>query len=156
MPFFARRAVVLVTAFYRRKRASKTGIPAVLIQDSHAAAYGEYCAGSCDVKSLVCVTLGTGLGTGIILDGNVFHGSLGTAGEIGHTPLIPDGRLCGCGQKGCLECYASGKGLDMTAREMYGDGASAWTIFKKADEHGFAHDSKPWLFRTKNGSTSLR
>jgi len=110
-----------------------TGIPSLLLQDSRAAAYGEYIAGrGRGKKILVCITLGTGLGTGIVMDGDIFAGALGNAGEMGHIPAVPDGRPCGCGKKGCVEKYAAGTGLDITARELYGPGHSAADIFEKA------------------------
>jgi len=112
---------------------SLAGIPCRLIQDSRAAAYGEFIAGNGRGKKLlVCVTLGTGIGTGIVMNGDVFAGALGSAGELGHIPVVPDGRPCGCGKKGCLEKYAAGLGLDMTARELYGPGHTAADLFEQA------------------------
>ena len=115
-----------------------TGIPTKLIQDSRAAAFGEYIAGNGQGKKIVvCITLGTGIGTGIVMNGIVFDGALGCAGEIGHVPVVSNGRECGCGRKGCLENYVAGKGLDITAKELYGEGHSANDIFeyaKRGDE----------------------
>lgn len=111
-----------------------TGFSATLIQDSRAAAYCESIAGSGRGKStVVCVTLGTGIGTGVVIDGKIFEGSLGGAGEVGHLPAVENGRPCGCGKRGCLEKYAAGGGLDITAREMYGEGANSSTLFEKAE-----------------------
>ena len=110
-----------------------TGIPTRLIQDSRAAAYGEYAAGNGrGKKTVVCITLGTGLGTGIVMNGEIYAGALGNAGELGHVPVVTDGRPCGCGKRGCLEKYAAGMGLDITARELYGPGHTAADIFSKA------------------------
>ena len=112
-----------------------TGIPSGLIKDSNAAAWGEYKLGSgkgCD--NLFCITLGTGLGTGIIMDGKIYSGALNRAGELGHVPVVKDGRECGCGKKGCLEKYAAGKGLEITAKEMYGDDATTPLLFEKAKQ----------------------
>lgn len=93
-------------------------IPVTLIQDSRAAAWGEYLAGAGRGKRVVvCITLGTGIGTGIVIDGKIFHGTLGGAGEMGHIPVVEGGRPCGCGKKGCLENYAAGKGIAITANE---------------------------------------
>lgn len=111
----------------------ETGIPTKLVQDSRAAAWGEYVAGNGkNRKIVVCITLGTGIGTGIVIDGKIFDGALGGAGELGHIPIVPDGRKCGCGKSGCLESYYAGKGLDMTAKEIFGENASAKDIFEGA------------------------
>ncbi len=110
------------------------GIPVTMMQDSRAAAWGEYLCGSGKgLRSLICMTLGTGIGTGIVLDGHVYHGGLGCAGELGHLPAVPDGRICGCGRRGCVEKYAAGRGLDMTARELLGEGAAAADLFSAAE-----------------------
>lgn len=112
-----------------------SGIPARLVQDSRAAAYGEYRLGAGRGKQLVvCVTLGTGIGTGIVMDGRIFPGALGGAGELGHIPAVPGGRDCGCGQRGCLECYAAGKGLTATAKELLGQSATCELLFQQAEE----------------------
>lgn len=117
----------------------ETGISASLVQDSRAAALAEYLFGAGrGGKVVVCVTLGTGIGTGIVIDGKIYNGALGASGETGHMPVAADGRPCGCGRRGCLECYAAGKGLGVTARELYGDGSTAETLFSKA-EGGDAH-----------------
>jgi glucokinase len=109
------------------------GIPVKLLQDSRAAAYGEYSAGAgkC-AKTLMCITLGTGIGTGLVIDGRIYGGALGCAGEIGHTPVKKDGRNCGCGKAGCVEKYSAGLGLDLTASELYGNGFKASYLFEMA------------------------
>jgi glucokinase len=87
-----------------------TGLPAILENDANAAAFGEYWAGAGrdpDVRFLVMLTLGTGVGCGIVDDGHLIHGVNGFAGEGGHVIVEPNGRLCGCGQRGCIEAYAS-------------------------------------------------
>ena len=112
-----------------------TGISAKLVQGSRAAAWGECMAGSGQGKQIVvCVTLGTGIGTGIVINGEIFNGALGGAGEMGHTPLVPGGRECGCGKRGCLEKYAAGLGLAITTKEMFGPDAPPDTLFIKAKE----------------------
>ena len=88
--------------------AEATGIPAVLENDANAAALGEYLFGvGRDVDSMVMLTLGTGVGGGIVVDGQIIHGAHDYAGEIGHLLVEPGGRPCNCGQRGCLEQYAS-------------------------------------------------
>jgi len=83
-------------------------VPTVLDNDANAAIFGEQWAGAgIGKRSLIGLTLGTGVGGGIILDGRLWHGSDGMAGEIGHMTVVPDGRRCSCGNRGCLEAYAS-------------------------------------------------
>ena len=111
------------------------GVPVKLLQDSRAAAYGEYAAGAGKgAKTLMCMTLGTGIGTGLVIDGKIYSGALGCAGEIGHTPVKKDGRKCGCGKTGCAEKYSAGLGLDLTATELYGDGTKASYLFEMAEK----------------------
>lgn len=84
------------------------GLPAVLENDANTAAYGEYiCGHAGGTGDMVMLTLGTGVGSGIIIDGKILHGAHGLGGEIGHMIVEPDGELCGCGQRGCLERYCS-------------------------------------------------
>ena len=110
------------------------GIPVTMIQDSRAAAWGEYvCGGGKGAKTLICMTLGTGVGTGIVIGGRIYHGALGCAGELGHLPAVPNGRPCGCGQRGCMEKYAAGRGLDITAAELLGKGMTAADLFRAAE-----------------------
>lgn len=96
------------------------GIPVFCTQDSRAAAWGEYLAGKGKgFETIVCITLGTGIGCGIIINGKIFHGGLNTAGEFGHQIIRYNGRECNCGKKGCLEAYAGGPGLLKSARERF-------------------------------------
>ena len=114
---------------------SITGIDAKLVQDSRAGAWGEYTAGAGKgYKNTICITLGTGIGTGIVLDGKIFDGSLLCAGEIGHVPAGNKGRICGCGKTDCLEKYAAGLGLTLTAQELYGAEATSETLFHSAEQ----------------------
>lgn len=92
-----------------------TNIPVVLSNDANAAAYGEYVYGGArNMDHFIMITLGTGVGSGIVVDGKLVHGSTGTAGELGHNILIPNGRPCSCGRKGCLEAYTSARGVVKT------------------------------------------
>ena len=90
----------------------------VLENDANAAAWGEFKFGAGRGRNdLMMLTLGTGVGGGLILDGAVFRGAFGIGAELGHMRLIPEGQLCGCGIRGCLEQYASGSALMRHARE---------------------------------------
>ncbi|HNZ71387.1 MAG TPA: ROK family protein, partial [Prolixibacteraceae bacterium] len=83
-----------------------------LTNDANAAAIGEMIYGGAKgMKNFVMYTLGTGVGSGLVVDGNLVYGADGFAGECGHTMLVPDGRLCGCGAKGHLEAYYSAPGM---------------------------------------------
>jgi glucokinase len=92
----------------RERFSSMTGLRVVLENDANAAAFGEYVAGAGrETRSLVMLTLGTGIGGGIVLDGKLWRGQFDNAGEVGHMVMVPRGRACPCGQRGCLERYAS-------------------------------------------------
>lgn len=94
-------------------------VPVTVSNDANAAAYGELVYGGArGMKNFITFTLGTGVGSGIVVDGKLVHGKTGNAGELGHVILIPEGRLCGCGRKGCLETYTSATGIRRTAIEM--------------------------------------
>lgn len=93
--------------------------PVALTNDANAAALGEmYYGAAKGMKDFIVITLGTGLGSGIVVNGNLVYGHDGFAGEIGHTIVFPDGRKCGCGKKGCLETYASAPGIKRTVFEL--------------------------------------
>lgn len=95
------------------------GLPVVVENDGNAAAWGEFCFGAgADVEDLVVVTVGTGIGGGIIIDGVLLRGGNGAAGEIGHMNAIPDGLPCACGRRGCWEQYASGNALVRDGRAL--------------------------------------
>ena len=98
------------------------GIPVFLENDANAAALGEQWRGAGQgIRSMILLTLGTGVGGGIILDNKIWHGADGMAGEIGHMTLIPDGRPCTCGNIGCLEMYSSARGIVQSFREALGE-----------------------------------
>ena len=97
------------------------GLPVFIENDANAAAWGEYKAGNYDADSFVLVTLGTGIGGGIILGGRLITGVNNAAGEIGHMTIHMDGEPCGCGRKGCFESYGSASALIRHARETTGD-----------------------------------
>lgn len=101
----------------RDRVAEALGLPAVLENDANAAALGEfYCGAGKSTSDMILLTLGTGVGGGIILGGRILHGAHEFAGELGHIIVEPSGRECGCGQTGCLEQYASATYIAMWAR----------------------------------------
>ncbi|GAB3669927.1 ROK family glucokinase [Streptomyces sparsus] len=96
----------------------RIGLPVVVENDANAAAWGEYRFGAGQGHGdVVCITLGTGLGGGIIIGGKLHRGRFGVAAEFGHIRMVPDGLLCGCGNQGCWEQYASGSALVRYARQ---------------------------------------
>jgi glucokinase len=97
----------------------RTGIPVALTNDANAAAIGEMTYGAArGMKDFIVITLGTGVGSGIVVNGQLVYGHDGFAGELGHVIMRRNnGRLCGCGRTGCLEAYASATGVARTARE---------------------------------------
>ena len=93
--------------------------PSQLTNDANAAAIGEKLFGNAkDLANFITITLGTGLGSGIIIDNEIVYGEEGFAGEFGHIRVIPNGRICGCGRKGCLETYASSTGVKRSIQEL--------------------------------------
>lgn len=97
----------------------RIGVPCKLTNDANAAAIGEMTYGAAKgMKHFIMITLGTGVGSGIVIDGKLVYGHDGFAGELGHVIAVPDGRLCGCGRKGCLETYCSATGIVRTAKEV--------------------------------------
>jgi glucokinase len=96
--------------------------PLVITNDANATAMGEMIYGGAKkMKNFIVYTLGTGLGSGIVINGEVLYGYSGFAGEIGHITMVPGGRDCGCGRKGCLENYVSATGLCRTVLELLGE-----------------------------------
>lgn len=97
----------------------KINVPVVVTNDANAAAMGEMIFGVAKkMKDFIVLTLGTGLGSGIVIDGKMVYGHTGFAGELGHMTVVKDGRECGCGRKGCFEAYASATGLVKTVIEL--------------------------------------
>ena len=107
-------------------------LPVIVENDGNAAAWGEFRFGAGrDVNDMLMVTVGTGVGGGIVTNGSLLRGAYGVAAEIGHITVVPEGDLCGCGKRGCLEAYASGTALErrvpglsgpqITAAAMAGD-----------------------------------
>ncbi|MFE7122105.1 ROK family glucokinase [Streptomyces sp. NPDC057654] len=96
----------------------RISLPVVVENDANAAAWGEYKFGAGKGhEDVICITLGTGLGGGVIIGNKLRRGRFGVAGEFGHIRVVPDGLLCGCGSQGCWEQYASGRALVRYARQ---------------------------------------
>lgn len=95
------------------------GVPVVLDNDANVATWAEVRAGCArGLRHVVMLTLGTGVGGGLVLDGRLYRGATGCAGELGHTIVTGEGDLCACGRRGCLELYASGSALEQFAKEI--------------------------------------
>ena len=103
----------------REKLDSQLQIPVVIENDANAAGWAEFKFGAGrDVKDMIMLTLGTGVGGAVVADGKLRRGGFGIAGELGHVRVVQDGRLCGCGVRGCVEQYASGTAVLEAAREL--------------------------------------
>ena len=124
-PLDRERGVVLLTPNLgwtdvplRDRMSELTGLPATLDNDANCATYGEWWIGAArGARNVIGMTIGTGIGGGLIFNGQLYHGSSDVAGEIGHTTIDQTGRRCGCGNYGCLEAYASGPAIAERARE---------------------------------------
>lgn len=122
-------------------------VPVVLSNDANAAAYGEYVYGGArGMKHFIMFTLGTGVGSGIVVDGKLVHGSTGGAGELGHNILVPHGRKCSCGREGCLETYTSARGIVQTYCELKGTPVTDDITSKMIGEK--AHQGDPVALKT--------
>ena len=111
------------------------GLPCRITNDANAAAMGEMTYGAAKgMKNFIMITLGTGVGSGIVIDGNVVYGHDGFAGELGHTTAVrgENARPCNCGKKGCLEAYASATGVARTAKEIL-TSTTKETLLRKLD-----------------------
>ena len=103
----------------RQRIEGLVGLPVVVENDANASAWAEVRFGAArGHENVIFVAVGTGIGAGIVLDGKLYRGRWGMAGEPGHTRVVPDGRLCGCGNRGCWEQYASGSALMTEARDF--------------------------------------
>jgi glucokinase len=114
-PNLAWKGIIPLAEYVRKK----IDVPVVITNDAKAAAMGEMIFGGAKkMKNFIVLTLGTGLGSGIVINGNVLYGHTGFAGELGHTIVVPGGRDCGCGRHGCYETYASASGLVRTVLNL--------------------------------------
>lgn len=108
---------------FKAKLEAKLDIPVIIENDANAAGWAEYRYGAGrGYKHMVMLTIGTGVGGAVIADSHMLRGGFGIAGELGHIRVVPDGLLCGCGQHGCLESYASGSALLRAAKELAASG----------------------------------
>ena len=117
------------------------GLPVITENDAQAAACGEFATAAHSTNNLIYLGLGTGVGGGLILNRQSFQGQHGVAMEVGHIIVVPGGRLCGCGNRGCMEQYASASGLSLTYLEASGEHCSAAEIAARAkagDQHAMA------------------
>lgn len=112
----------------------RLGVPVRAVNDAQAAAWGEFRHGAArGVGSLVFLTVSTGVGGGLVLDGELRVGPGGLAGHLGHVVALPDGPLCGCGRRGCVEAVASGRALAAAATEAFGEEMDAPALFRRRD-----------------------
>lgn len=114
----------------------KLNLPVTITNDANAAAMGEMTYGNArGMKNFIMITLGTGVGSGIVINGEMVYGHDGFAGELGHTCAVRhNGRICGCGKSGCLETYASATGVARSAREWLDSGKYNDSILANMDE----------------------
>jgi len=118
----------------RDEIAKRTGLEATLDNDANCATLGEFwCGAAVGGRNVIGLTLGTGIGGGLILEGKLYHGSYDVAGEIGHTSIDANGRRCKCGNYGCIEAYASGPAIAERAREALRGDESESILVSMAD-----------------------
>jgi glucokinase len=120
---------------FRGRMRERHGLPVAIDNDGNAAAIAEWKTGAAQGASyVVMLTLGTGVGGGLILDGRPYRGATGSGAELGHIVVDLDGPLCGCGGRGHLESVASGKAASLVAQELYGADADAHELVRRAEE----------------------
>jgi glucokinase len=132
-PLDTRRGIVLLTPNLgwvnmplRQLIHDRLGLPAALDNDANCAVLGEWWVGAArGARNAIGITIGTGIGGGLIIDGQLYHGASDVAGEIGHTTIDTEGRRCKCGNYGCLEAYASGPNIALRAVEELEAGAES-------------------------------
>lgn len=113
----------------RRTMTHRLGLPVVVENDANAAAWAESRFGAGRGEAfLVVLTIGTGIGCGIVIDGQLYRGRFGTAAECGHLPLMPSGLKCSCGGDGCWEMYCSGTALESAARKLAQEGRADYLL----------------------------
>ena len=111
-------------------------MPIAVTNDANAAAIGEMIYGGAkEIKDFILFTLGTGLGSGVVVNGELVYGSDGFAGEIGHVRVKDNGRMCGCGRRGCLEAYVSAPGIKRTVFELFAEYNGNSELTKSSFDH---------------------
>lgn len=122
-------------ADYVKAKLTTLDLPIFIDNDVNAMTLGELHHGAgVGLQNIVCLTLGTGVGGGVVIDGEVYHGSSNTAGELGHIVIMPDGRFCGCGNQGCLEAYAGARHIvERTVQRIDAGGKSSLTQTKLSE-----------------------
>lgn len=117
----------------RDRLRARIDLPVIVDNDANAAAWAEYRFGAGrGARVMVCITLGTGIGGALVVDGRVFRGTYGMAGEWGHMTVVPDGERCACGNRGCWEQYASGNALVREANSLIASGAPQASALARA------------------------
>jgi glucokinase len=141
----------------RDEIARRIGAPVILENDANAAALGEQWMGAGrGVDDLVLLTLGTGVGGGIISGGRIVRGHVGMAGEFGHMTVIPNGNPCGCGNRGCLEKHASATAVTAMARLMHlGEGLTSKQVYDLAQTAGEAGEKARAIWRVFGESLGI-
>ncbi|HKP17249.1 MAG TPA: ROK family protein [Gaiellaceae bacterium] len=120
---------------FRDEMSRRLGLPVGIDNDANAAAIAEWTAGAGrGTKDMIMLTLGTGVGGGLILGGKPYRGSVGAGGELGHVVIVHDGLPCSCGGLGHLESYVSGTAADEVAREVFGPAADAHRLVRLGNE----------------------
>lgn len=133
-----------------------TGLPTELDNDANLAALGEGHFGSCaGLDDFVVVTLGTGIGAGIVSGGTLVRGASGFAGELGHLTAVPGGRPCACGSRGCVEAYVSGAGLGVTYAELASAQNQPTKLLDARELHAAAIAGDPFALETFERSGEL-
>jgi glucokinase len=106
---------------FKAKLQAKLPLPVIIENDANAAAWAEFRYGAGKgYQHMIMLTIGTGVGGAVIVNGQMLRGGFGIAGELGHLRVVPNGKLCGCGQHGCLESYGSGTALLKAAKDLAG------------------------------------
>lgn len=139
------------------ERVSKlVDLPVVVENDANAAAWGEFAFGAGeDTDDLLLVTVGTGVGGGIVHHGQLYRGGFGIAAEIGHMRIVPNGIECGCGEHGCFEQYASGSALVRVARERVANGDRGTEALKALADGDLNKITGPGLTELAHGGDEL-
>jgi glucokinase len=127
--------IPLADVDFRDRMRERHGLPVGIDNDANAATMGEWHAGAAQgARNVVMLTLGTGVGGGLILDGRPFRGTTGVGAELGHSVIGLDGPPCGCGGHGHLESYAAGPVADRAARELYGEGSNGRELVERGSK----------------------